>query len=174
MIKLKYCSQCGNKNRYSEVEGRHRYNCLQCNFIHYENPKPTATLICPQDNKILLVKRALEPAKGQWGLPGGFIEMGESPFEGATRELNEETNLCGIPQKILGTCSHHNTVFGDVLLVGILMTIDKWECMMAQDDAEEAILFDLKELPPLAFRCHEKIIQMYLNTIKDHQGGWCY
>lgn len=162
------------QNLYTEVEGRHRFNCPHCNFIHYENPKPTATLICPQKDKILLVKRALDPAKGQWGLPGGFIERGETPFEGAIRELKEETNLCGNPEQILGTCSHHNTIFGDVLLIGILITINNWEGMAPQDDAADAKLFKLDEMPPLAFRCHENIVQIYIHSLKGRQGGYCY
>ena len=63
--------------------------------IHYENSKPTASLICIFQDKLLLIKRAIEPAKGFWGLPGGFIELGETPDEGAIRELKEETNLSG-------------------------------------------------------------------------------
>ena len=61
--------------------------------IHYQNPKPTATLICPRDDEILLVQRAFDPGRGEWGLPGGFLELGETLNQGAIRELKEETNL---------------------------------------------------------------------------------
>jgi 8-oxo-dGTP pyrophosphatase MutT (NUDIX family) len=109
------------------MEGQNRFHCVFCKKIHYENPKPTATLICVNENKLLLVKRAVEPAKGCWGLPGGFIELGETPNEGAIRELKEETNLDGKPIWLLGYCSNHNTIFGDVLLLGIEMEIGvKW------------------------------------------------
>ena len=75
---LEFCSNCGNINKVGIIEGRSRYFCPDCNTIHYENPKPTATLICPKLNQMLLVKRAFNPGKGLWGLPGGFIEKGES------------------------------------------------------------------------------------------------
>ena len=174
MINLKYCSNCGKGNEFSFSEGRNRYNCVYCKTIHYQNPKPTATLICPKGEEILLVKRAVDPSKGEWGLPGGFIELGETPFEGAERELKEETNLIGIPNKVLGTCSHHNTVFGDVLLIGILMKINKWDSMRPMDDAEDAKLYSLNKLPPIAFYCHKKIIELYIKSIKGDLTVWCY
>ena len=161
MAHLEYCSNCGEKNIFGLMEGQNRFYCTSCKKIHYENPKPTATLICVYKNKLLLVKRAVEPAKGQWGLPGGFIELGETPNEGAIRELKEETNLNGKPIRLLGHCSHHNTIFGDVLLLGIEMKIENWSEMEAGDDAAEAQLFNLNDLPPLAFLCHEKIVEMF-------------
>ena len=67
MVILKYCSSCGNQNDYSNIDGADRYHCQGCNTIHYQNPRPTATLICPKGNQLLLVKRAFEPGKGLWG-----------------------------------------------------------------------------------------------------------
>ena len=143
------------------MEGQNRFYCNCCKKIHYENPKPTATLICMNENKLLLVRRGVEPAKGEWGLPGGFIELGETANEAAIRELKEETNLNGNPVRLLGYCSHHNTIFGDVLLLGIEMTVLNWSEMEAGDDAAEAKLFNVDDLPPLAFSCHEKIVEMF-------------
>ena len=78
MSYLEYCSYCGNKNTRGWIEGNLRYYCKKCKTVHYQNPKPAATLVCPSNNKILLVKRAIEPAKGEWCLPGGFIELNET------------------------------------------------------------------------------------------------
>jgi len=164
MAHLEYCSNCGEKNIFGSMEGQNRFYCKFCKKIHYENPKPTATLICINENKLLLVKRGVEPAKGKWGLPGGFIELGETPNEGAIRELKEETNLHGKPIRLLGHCSHHNTIFGDVLLLGIEMKIVNWNEMKAGDDASEAELFELNHLPHLAFSCHEKIVEMFKSS----------
>jgi len=161
MKKLNYCSSCGNKNTFSEIEGRERFHCKKCNTIHYQNPKPTATLICPKDNKILLVKRAFEPAIGTWSLPGGFLELNETLNEGASRELKEETNLNGEMIKLLGDCSYFNSIFGDILLLGVLMKINKWDSMQCGDDASDAKLFDINDCPELAFECHEKIFNIY-------------
>ena len=161
---LEFCSNCGEKNKFGKKDGNNRFYCPHCHAIHYENPKPTATLICPKNNSILLVKRAAEPGKGLWGLPGGFIERGESLEAGAERELLEETNLKGTVKKILGTCSHFNTIFGDILLVGMEVQISDWSTIKAGDDATEAVLFPLEDLPPLAFPCYENIVTIYRHT----------
>ena len=131
-----------------------------------KNPKPTATLICPRGNDILLVKRAFEPAIGEWSLPGGFMELNETLEQTAIRELKEETNLDGNVVKLLGNCSHFNSIFGDILLLGIEMQIDNWSNLKVGDDASEAAFYNFNNHPPLAFECHIKILNMYRNTLK--------
>ena len=163
---LKFCSYCGAQNVYEYIDGNYRYHCTHCDTIHYENPKPTATLVCPKKEEILLVKRAVEPGMGLWGLPGGYIEKGESPETAAVRELREETRLAGRVVKTLGTCSHFNTILGDILLIGLEVEVKGWSIMEAGDDAVSAGLFSLNELPKLAFICHEKIVNMYREQFK--------
>ena len=165
MKKLIYCSTCKTENQFSEIEGQIRYHCPKCKTIHYQNPKPTATLICIYNKQILLVKRAFEPAKGQWSLPGGFIELRETPEDAAKRELKEETNLTGEVVKLLGHCSHFNSVFGDILLIGMQMKINNWDALIPGDDADDAEFFNIENCPKLAFECHEKIFKMYASSI---------
>tara|TARA_Y100001960_G_scaffold317673_1_gene386308 strand:- start:1074 stop:1574 length:501 start_codon:yes stop_codon:yes gene_type:complete len=165
MKKLIYCSSCGEENILDKIEGQIRYHCIKCDTIHYQNPKPTATLICPREDDILLVKRAFEPAKGAWSLPGGFLELGETLEQGAKRELKEETNLNGDVVKLLGNCSHFNSIFGDVLLLGLLINIEKWDNLKTGDDASDAKFFNINQCPPLAFECHQKIFEMYLKEL---------
>ena len=167
MKKLIYCSNCGNKNKFSFIDGAERFHCKLCNTIHYQNPKPTATLICPKNDKILLVQRAYEPGKGEWGLPGGFLELGETLEEGAIRELKEETNLDGDVIKLLNHCSHFNSIFGDILLLGVQMKIKHWKNLIAGDDALSAKLFNIQECPKLVFACHQKILDSYLNGVNN-------
>ena len=165
MKKLIYCSHCSNKNSFSKIEGEIRYHCPKCKTIHYQNPKPTATLICIKGDKILLVKRAFDPGKGEWSLPGGFIELGETPEEAAKRELKEETNLDGEAIKLIGSCSHFNSIFGDILLLGITMKINNWDNLIPGDDAQSAGFFKLKESPQMAFECHNKILSIYKKSL---------
>ncbi len=171
MAYLEYCSNCGNKNTFGYHAGRKRYHCTRCGTIHYENPKPTATMVCPKGKSILLVKRAFEPAKGFWSLPGGFMELNETLQMAAQRELKEETNLNGKVSQVLGHCSHFNTVFGDVLLIGLLMDVQDYSHIVPDDDAEEAEFFPLDDLPPLAFRCHREIVDMYIRYLRESPDG---
>ncbi len=71
-------------------EDRERRVCTSCGFIDYVNPRIVAGVVAHQDGQILLCKRAIDPRKGFWTLPAGFMELGESLEEGAMREAREE------------------------------------------------------------------------------------
>lgn len=71
-------------------EDRERRVCTSCGFIDYVNPRIVAGVVAHQDGQILLCKRAIDPRKGFWTLPAGFMELGESVEEGARREAREE------------------------------------------------------------------------------------
>ncbi len=73
-------------------DDRERSICDTCGFINYVNPKIVAGVVATKNSKILLCKRAIEPRKGYWTLPAGFMEEGESVEEGAAREAMEEAN----------------------------------------------------------------------------------
>jgi ADP-ribose pyrophosphatase YjhB (NUDIX family) len=69
-----------------------RLVCPDCGYIAYENPKIVVGSVCTKDDRILLCRRAIDPRKGFWTLPAGFLELHESPLEGAMREALEEAN----------------------------------------------------------------------------------
>ena len=71
-------------------DDRERLTCPDCGFIAYENPKMVAGSVVSVDGKIMLCRRAIEPRKGYWTLPAGFLELHETPEEGAQREAWEE------------------------------------------------------------------------------------
>ena len=116
-------------------------------------------------NKVFVGKRIDNP-QNFWQMPQGGVDENEDFLQAAKRELKEETGLDGNAARVLGVCSHFNTMFGDILLIGIEVEIKDWSTMVAGDDAEEADLFSLNSLPGLAFPCHEKIVNMYRERIK--------
>jgi ADP-ribose pyrophosphatase YjhB (NUDIX family) len=71
-------------------DNRERLVCPDCNYIAYENPKVVVGVVATWEDKLLMCRRAIEPRRGYWTLPAGFMEMGESPEEGAAREAWEE------------------------------------------------------------------------------------
>ncbi|WP_051789539.1 NUDIX hydrolase [Endozoicomonas montiporae] len=89
---MKYCSHCGARVRQEIPNGdnRPRDVCGECGMIHYQNPRVVAGCLPVYDNKVLLCRRAIEPRKGLWTLPGGFLELGETIEQGAIRETFEE------------------------------------------------------------------------------------
>ncbi|WP_414837811.1 NUDIX hydrolase [Candidatus Nanosalina sp. VS9-1] len=88
-----YCPYCGEKLGSTSVEGRERLYCEACDRVIWRNADPVAAVIVREDEKILFIKRGIEPGKGEWSLPAGFLELEESPSEAAVRELEEETGL---------------------------------------------------------------------------------
>ena len=90
---MKYCSECGSKlfKKIPEGDNRERKICKICNHIFYESPKIVVVCIPQWQDLILLCQRAIEPMKGQWCLPGGYLETKETLEEGAKREVFEET-----------------------------------------------------------------------------------
>ncbi len=64
--------------------------CTRCGFIDYQNPKIVVGSVAAFEDKVLLCKRAIEPRKGYWTLPAGFMELKETLEEGAMREAREE------------------------------------------------------------------------------------
>ena len=100
-----HCHFCGNLLISKFIEGRQRRYCQLCERPIYENPIPATCLVVVNGrNQILLVKRDVSPKKGQWCLPGGFIELGEAPEQGALRELAEETGLSGRDAAPISSC----------------------------------------------------------------------
>lgn len=93
-MNMKYCSQCGEPLRLGIPEGdnRQRHICDACSTVHYHNPKIVTGCIATWEDSVLLCRRAIEPRKGLWTVPAGFMENGETTYQGAVRETLEEAN----------------------------------------------------------------------------------
>jgi len=73
-------------------DDKERLVCNGCGFINYVNPKIVVGAVTEWEGKILMCRRAIEPRKGYWTLPAGFMEEGETSEQGAIREAREEAN----------------------------------------------------------------------------------
>ncbi|MCP9235176.1 NUDIX hydrolase [Lewinella sp. JB7] len=90
---MKYCSHCGSPHlRITVPEGdtHPRQVCQDCRTIHYHNPKVVTGCLPVWEDRVLLCRRAIEPAYGWWNVPSGYLENGESVADGARREVREE------------------------------------------------------------------------------------
>ncbi|HET7759080.1 MAG TPA: NUDIX domain-containing protein [Gaiellaceae bacterium] len=96
----KFCPRCR-----AELQGdEQRLECPACGFVAYASSKATAgALVEDGEGRVLLARRAAEPFKGRWDIPGGFLDEGEHPLDGMRRELREETGLEVEPLEFLGT-----------------------------------------------------------------------
>ncbi|MEM2900298.1 MAG: NUDIX domain-containing protein, partial [Thermoplasmata archaeon] len=131
----------------------------------YRQPALTVDGIVTIDGKVVLVRRAREPFKGRYALPGGFVEYGERTEDAVVREVKEETGLDTKVTRLL-------TVRSDPLrdprghTVSVIYVLEKVSGKLSGgDDAERAELFSLKSLPELAFD-HAEILDIYKNELK--------
>lgn len=144
-----YCPFCGEKLEEKRSEERKRKYCGSCDRIIYQNPKPVSAVAVVRDGKLLMIKRGIQPGKGKWSLPAGFIERDEPPRKAAVRELEEETGLKVDPEdlEVLGVAFEER--LPDQFVVGSVYTVDASKAEgepEGSDDALDAKFWDIEEL----------------------------
>lgn len=153
---FRYCPRCATalELRASPGPDPARPTCPACGFVHYGNPAPTVQAwIGRDDGAYLALRRDQEPFRGEWNMPGGFVEAGESGPEAITREVGEETGLeievgavIGIYASSYGTGASALPIFD----VAYRCTIAGGELVIS-DESEEAGWFPLAGFPRPAF-----------------------
>ena len=140
----------------------------------YEYPRPSLTVDCvifgfdsSSALKVLLIERALEPFKGKWALPGGFVDMDENLEQAALRELEEETGLKDIFIEQLytfGTLKRDPR--GRVISVAYFALVNLTEHhVKASSDASNAKWFDVDKIPTVAFD-HDEILKIAIQRLR--------
>jgi len=164
-----FCPYCGGHlERFIDHEGKQRLKCRRCRAIIYENPIPASALVIPSPDdphRILLVKRAVEPCKGEYSLSGGFMEIDETAEECAIREMLEETGFHGRIKNLLGINSQPSPQYKMVLIFGYEMEIIGGK-LAPSDDAQDAAFFPLDNHPKIAFETHQHFVDIYEREIQ--------
>jgi len=156
---MRFCPQCGASLSQRWVAGRERLVCDECDFIFYLNPKVAAGVLVEDDGRVVLIRRGIEPKRGFWALPSGFVELDESAEEAAVRECQEETGLEVALDDLLGVYSFQSLVYGRGVLILYSAHVVGGE-MAAGDDAAEVAAFPPEEVPPeIAFRTHRQALR---------------
>ena len=90
--RIRFCRACGSAVNHCipADDNRERAVCPACGLVHYENPLNVVGTVPMWGSQVLLCQRAIEPRRGFWTLPAGFLELGETTAEGALRETDEE------------------------------------------------------------------------------------
>ena len=92
---MKFCSKCGHTVLLKNIpdDTHPRFFCEHCETIHYQNPNVIVGCLPIWKNQVMLCRRAIEPRRNFWNLPGGYLENGETVEEGAIREVWEEAGI---------------------------------------------------------------------------------
>ena len=138
----------------------------------YDYPRPAVTTDCVifgydgKELKVLLIERGIEPFKGCWAFPGGFLNMDEDALAGARRELKEETGLEDAFIEQFHTFSEPGRdPRGRVITIAHYALV-KIQDVKGGDDAAQARWFPIGEVPPLAFD-HDRILRMAMRRLKE-------
>ncbi|HET6444719.1 MAG TPA: NUDIX hydrolase [candidate division Zixibacteria bacterium] len=130
--------------------------------MHFTDPKVGVGVLLFRDGRLLLVKRAMMPEAGKWGIPAGYLDYGEDPVLTATREVLEETGLQIEISDISGVYHNPNAIEQGGASVFILYNaVLVGGNLKAGDDADEAGFFLPEELPELAFESTHDIVNRW-------------
>lgn len=155
---FRYCPVCAAELVLSRYNHRSRMVCPSCGFVDFHNPVPAAGAIVVRDRKVLLVKRADKPYKGDWCIPAGFMEWDETPRECAEREILEETGFQIEATEVFEVYSGTDDPRTNAVLILYFCRLLGGQ-PRAADDAEELRFFGAGELPQnIAFAAHRQAL----------------
>ena len=167
---MKFCSQCAHpiEQKIPAGDNRLRAVCSHCETIHYENPRIIAGTLPVFEKQILLCKRAIEPRKGFWTLPAGFMEQGETLEQGAARETLEEAGIeieCG---QLLTSIS---VPFISQVHIFFLANMANAQHAVSTSESLEVKLFDFNQIPweEIAFPTVKETLQHFLTDLQQGQ-----
>jgi ADP-ribose pyrophosphatase YjhB (NUDIX family) len=157
---VRFCTACAHPVEQRMAFGRMRPVCPQCGWIYFADPKVAAAVLVARDGRVLLVRRSIEPARGLWSLPAGFVDADEDPRAAARREALEETGLEVEPGHLLEVYSGKEHPAGADLILVYLAEVRGGD-LRPGDDAAEVAFFAPDELPPLAFEATRRSLERW-------------
>jgi len=161
-LELNYCPRCSHALEDREAFGRVRRYCPACDRIVFREHKVAAGVLVEHEGKVLLVRRRLNPRRGLWTFPAGFVDFDEDPVEAAVRECREETGLEVEVTGLFDVASGREHEGGADLLLVYRARLVGGEQRPA-DDADRVAFFALDQLPPLAFHATRVLLDKWHN-----------
>ncbi len=163
---MNFCSSCGAGVALAIPDGdnRERYVCSDCNTIHYSNPNIVAGCIVEHGDRLLMCKRGIEPRRGYWTMPAGFMENGETVAAAAARETLEEANARVEIDRLLGVYSIPHISQVHMMFRGTLLNED----FGPGEESLECALYTEDEIPwdDLSFRVTTLSLRHYYEDKK--------
>jgi ADP-ribose pyrophosphatase YjhB (NUDIX family) len=168
---IQHCRSCGTAVQYRipDDDNRERAVCGSCGTVHYENPLNVVGTVPTWQDQVLLCRRNIEPRRGFWTLPAGFMELGETTAGGAARETVEEA---GAQFELGGLFTVLNVVKAGQLHLFYLAALTSSNFDPGPETIE-AKLFTEAEIPwdDIAFRTTRETLLRYFEDRKTGAFG---
>jgi 8-oxo-dGTP diphosphatase len=161
---IRFCPDCGRPVEDQVRFGRVHRVCPACGYVHFADPKVAVVTFIERDGKVLLVKRGVDPERGKWSLPGGYVDFGEDPALAAIRETAEETGLMVEITRLVDVTFPPNKV---IVIAYTARVIDG--TLGAADDVEDVAWFTPSDLPELAFESTQRLVSRWLSDLSGSE-----
>jgi len=166
ILKPLFCQQCGAalEARVPKGDHRERQVCPKCGHIHYLGPKIAAGTVVEMDKGVVLIQRNVDPRKGFWSFPCGFVEVDETVEAAAIRETREEAGIDVEILSHLGTYSYPQSWHGGTVIVVAFHARAIGGRLAAGDDAIDVKLAERNKIPweELAFLSTHSALKAWL------------
>lgn len=159
-----YCPYCASPLEMRFVFGEHRLACPTGDYVHFVDPKVAVCAFVVREGQVLLVKRGVDPEKGKWALPAGYVNYGEDPQAATIREVEEETGLVVTITALQDVMYYAED---NAVIVIIYDAVPNGGTLQAGDDAEEADWFAADALPEIAFESTRVTLARWLGLAGD-------
>ena len=142
-----YCKYCASYLSEKVVDGALRQYCTACGHVEFLDPKVAAVVVTSLNDMVLMVRRGVQPALGQWSFPSGYVDRGEAVEDAAKREMMEETGLEVSLTKLVGVYSSTTNPVILIVFDGVITGGDQ----RPGHDVQEVSRFHKDALPSLPF-----------------------
>lgn len=156
---VNYCIRCGTELILAERYGRERKTCPACDWVYFADPKVAVAALILLDGKVLLVRRGINPRRGLWTLPAGFVDAGEDPVHAAERECLEEAGIQVKVSDLVTVLFGQEHPRGAHIIIFYRAEIISGE-LVPGDDVDQVAFFDRYSLPPLAFQSTQQVLDL--------------
>ena len=168
---IRYCPKCGSKDFKTNNQG-HSFQCESCHFIYFINSSAAvACLIITKEGKLLLTRRAVDPAKGMLDLPGGFVEPMERIEDAVIREIREELGVRVVKADFLVSFPNEY-IYSDFSVftvdMAFICSIDNHGAIIPADDVSDVEYFFPEEIKQETL-CSESMYHIIDYFIKSNK-----
>ena len=154
----RYCQRCGTEIGVQVRHNRLRPVCPRCGFTYFHDPKIAAVVVVEIDGQVVLQRRKIDPARGKWTFPGGFVDRGEPLPVAAAREVHEEVGLTVENPRLIGMYSEP----GETVVLAAFRASANGQQPICGDESDDVRLFPPDALPEFAFHRDARVIADWL------------